>query len=1710
MAVTATTVVVDKSLTEAKAAKEGLIFNANAFKVLADFYSSGSIWDNWSAGTLYLRDASSVLTQSDFENLDGRALSITGNVTDDDTGTIPAKNSLTFNGVSYTHDENENPFSVTHFLNITVKDSVFANTVISKNYTAKMSSRNDGSYAVDYSNNGSANISNSTIYVLDGYKNVTMLNSSAAKVTSDPEGRLTLTPGESGELSGTGTLGFGGSFTAKFDREQEDGYKIDGISGFKNVTLTGLDPRKFPENTTKISVGRIVGGKFGYTGDLENPTGYSDGSFSVSNGINVAAVSLFANVTVKDSSVGDIVGGESAMTVKSVTRNGMETLTATWRTGGRVTVNNSSAGNIIYYDSVALTNSSSGNIFRDPLSKMEIISGVGAIQYTASSGSVNVKADKNSKSKTITVGKSEPGEENTAIGGFANVNISGYRDNRAPENNVSVDVDGDIVGGNAEIFSSDTSSDTATGSITLANDVTVNGDLFYFANVTVKDGSSAGDIVGGDAVATEKITVKNGIESVTTTYRTGGRVTVNNSSAGNIFYYDSVALTNSSSGLIFRDSLSQTVTTGDTNYEYYTAAGSVNVRADAKFAGAGTERIISIGDSENDYDAIEGYANVNISGYRDNRAPENNVSIVVLNNIIGGNYGYYGIDQWMPMAKTATGSVTLANDVTVNGALLYFSNVTVKDGSSVSGLIDGGEFVGSSRSVKRNGIETVTTTWRTGGRVTVANSKVNDIKNYDSVTLTNSGSGAIYRDTLSKWEKVRDAEDELIYSLVTEESKGSVNVKADAKFEGEGADRQIVIGKFEGIGSINGSSIYGYANVNISGYRDNRAPGNNVSVMVKGNITGGNLTYDTLTNDDEQTTATGSITLANDVTVNGKISFFSNVNIKDSVVGDEIVYGDRKTTSKNSTKFSSDPSSEYRSLVTTVTYKNDGKLTAVNSELGQVSDYANVSLTNTDGGNISRNMLASDIIAEYQERQKNEEGKWGDWQSSGSEEHHTYSAAGSVTVRADKSGWDRATMDEHGGRYFNIGNIVGYMNVTVNGFNDRSKNNQDIKVQAGDITGGSYEGVSDGGSALGSANFNFASVGNVFGYKSVNAVDTNISGNVIAGSDAGFYGFDPESNDGEVSAYYGSYTYSSKGTANGFNASGVAKSADRFSLTNGWVEGDVRGYNVVTLTGGDVDGTVDLGVAYSDGHSYSDVNGESSSEYHKTTATASATVRNAEVGGDITGYRMVTVDNSSVGGDIEFIDVEREDDAIQISTSYFNDGSGSSKGEITGKEIATGSLTVRDSEVNGDIRGYNSVNFTNGSAGKEKNINNWIYNYNAKYSIKDGETVENNATLEYKASGNFTARVDKKGESDLYQFGSISGFEKVAISGFADKTAQKSVIVNGSITGGKLSIKGEAEISAYGFLIDDIPEINASDSVFAASGSVVLEKKVTVRGDIYGFDSVTVKDSAVAGEIKATPYEFDFKAVPDYVDYSEFAVSGKLVNLTDGKAGRVTGYKQVNISGIYNEIDYYTGTAGDDTLKIAGNSALRVNSLDFGEGEKDKLLLEGTLIIDDPINLNWALESVSGRGAIAAATDNLADAESVCGTDINFIDLGDVADGFKGAAWELADDSAVKAAFWDGESFLTGWLCGDFDSNYKTVVDTVDYIRFTATDDGYLGFGGDANIIAVSGWEVGAEDKLFTSNNFYVAAGSEYIIKLEREDANSASYTVKFNSLPLA
>ena len=67
-----------------------------------------------------------------------------------------------------------------------------------------------------------------------------------------------------------------------------------------------------------------------------------------------------------------------------------------------------------------------------------------------------------------------------------------------------------------------------------------------------------------------------------------------------------------------------------------------------------------------------------------------------------------------------------------------------------------------------------------------------------------------------------------------------------------------------------------------------------------------------------------------------------------------------------------------------------------------------------------------------------------------------------------------------------------------------------------------------------------------------------------------------------------------------------------------------------------------------------------------------------------------------------------------------------------------------------------------------------------------------------------------------------------------------------------------------------------------------------------------------------------------------------------------------------------------------------------------------------------------------------------------------------------------------------------------------DYIRFTATDNGNLIFGESADI-AVSGWKVGAEDHLFTSNTFTVAAGSEYIIKLEKEGANSASYTVTFN-----
>jgi hypothetical protein len=159
---------------------------------------------------------------------------------------------------------------------------------------------------------------------------------------------------------------------------------------------------------------------------------------------------------------------------------------------------------------------------------------------------------------------------------------------------------------------------------------------------------------------------------------------------------------------------------------------------------------------------------------------------------------------------------------------------------------------------------------------------------------------------------------------------------------------------------------------------------------------------------------------------------------------------------------------------------------------------------------------------------------------------------------------------------------------------------------------------------------------------------------------------------------------------------------------------------------------------------------------------------------------------------------------------------------------------------------------------------------------------------------------------------------------------------------------------------------------------------------------------------------------------------------------------------------------------------------------KDTLALNGTLILTGS---KFDVTKITGKGEIAVV-DTLFDDVSV--DFANILNVGKTSENFRGTAYENADDSFKKAVKWDGSEEYLGWLSGGGDGVLK---DTIDYIKFTAQEDGTLNFNSDGG---VSLEIVGQQDEWNSYGEIDVRAGTTYTIKLEREESNSASYELSF------
>ena len=145
------------------------------------------------------------------------------------------------------------------------------------------------------------------------------------------------------------------------------------------------------------------------------------------------------------------------------------------------------------------------------------------------------------------------------------------------------------------------------------------------------------------------------------------------------------------------------------------------------------------------------------------------------------------------------------------------------------------------------------------------------------------------------------------------------------------------------------------------------------------------------------------------------------------------------------------------------------------------------------------------------------------------------------------------------------------------------------------------------------------------------------------------------------------------------------------------------------------------------------------------------------------------------------------------------------------------------------------------------------------------------------------------------------------------------------------------------------------------------------------------------------------------------------------------------------------------------------------------------------------LESFTGKGEIAASADIFADVQNLVsnsGFKGTLVNLGATAEGFRGTAYELADNSEKKAVKWDTEAEYTGWI-----GSCEGCSDTVDFIKFTADENGVLNIAGEFDSVILNGEVI----ELGTiSSGIELSAGTDYVLQLNKKE-ESMSYTLALN-----
>ena len=426
---------------------------------------------------------------------------------------------------------------------------------------------------------------------------------------------------------------------------------------------------------------------------------------------------------------------------------------------------------------------------------------------------------------------------------------------------------------------------------------------------------------------------------------------------------------------------------------------------------------------------------------------------------------------------------------------------------------------------------------------------------------------------------------------------------------------------------------------------------------------------------------------------------------------------------------------------------------------------------------------------------------------------------------------------------------------------------------------------------------------------------------------------------------------------------------------------------------------------------------------------------------------------------------------------------------------ASGSVTLKNDATAGNISGYNKVTAKakdgdslqigaiSAFVGKveDQDVNAGSYkeqiSYNTKKNVKTvTETVAPAASVTL---------------DDYVVGGNVEGYKTVTLTE-AD--------VNGSI------VRGDSYTSktVTNYKEDGTVASESTSVTYKRDGSVKA-KDAVISGNIEDYSSVTLTEAVVTGDITQS-------FVAKVVDGKETIKLVGTVTLTESKvAGTIENYSAVNakssvigsISNVAkvafnsgdNELASYTGTSDNDSMTVAKKAVLELGTANFAEGN-DKLTVSGTLILtgsDFKLGDNVTL---AGKGEIAMTSSVYEAIGSAIGDNFagKVLDLGATTDGFRGTAYELADNTANKAVKLDDDELYTGWLGDVADCS-----DTIDYIKFTDDcDEVVLSSSSFGDAVIKLGNEVLTLDG--SEYKFSVSEGD--VLSIERKDKSSMSYTI--------